>query len=636
MRYVKFVNQVIGDIMAINNIGQETRDCRGMRYEVGGMRSEVRSQESDSPLNILHSTLRHSPLKIQNSKLVLFGIFVFLLSVVNLQAAPPNWSVNPNEFLNTMTMIVKVADECVNSIDPNDMIGAFDISGQVRGVAQTNVQGNLAFLTVYSNGGGEDIFFKVYDAGLDMVYTVFTQTESFVADASIGSILNPYILNFDSQSTAVGFAGPDQEIFNQTSTILSAQGAGMWRIEWGVGGSLSDPTNQQSTFTGNLDTEYLLSWTLSDAQGCIGESDEMTVWFVLPELENFARTCSDGLDNDGDGLTDCADPDCGKPDITNLNLTHPTSGSCIQSNADGMIEMTQVGGDMFSFDGGTSYGAIPMQANLRDGIYGVISRNTTTTCETRMDPELLNPLALKTETTPVQLDCVEKPDTVLEVTITFGNGPYNIEWKDANGVVIPQGQRVEDGLYNVRVTDVNNCESLNSVMISRDADPLDVTPDDFLTGPTTVCQAMNGIRYELLTPEIVGDVDWSFDGADVTITEEAGGKVGRVNFGPSASAGNLKAVITNACSSKEAELGVGYSNSANCRFSRCELFVVVQKTFLESVLYPGVYQSQTTMTVDAANVTKPLQLSAGQEITIQPGFTMNGGHEFLAEIKGCN
>ena len=28
--------------------------------------------------------------------------------------------------------------------------------------------------------------------------------------------------------------------------------------------------------------------------------------------EGKGQTCSDGLDNDGDGLVDCADPDCSK------------------------------------------------------------------------------------------------------------------------------------------------------------------------------------------------------------------------------------------------------------------------------------------------------------------------------------
>ena len=90
-------------------------------------------------------------------------------------AQNPNWTINYPDFQNTMTMVISISDECVPSEDASDIVAAFDITGQIRGVEVTNVE-NKAVLTVASNGSGEQIYFRVYDASTNSVYNCLLYT----------------------------------------------------------------------------------------------------------------------------------------------------------------------------------------------------------------------------------------------------------------------------------------------------------------------------------------------------------------------------------------------------------------------------------------------------------------------------
>ncbi|MCX6272062.1 MAG: immunoglobulin domain-containing protein [Bacteroidetes bacterium] len=75
-------------------------------------------------------------------------------------------------------------------------------------------------------------------------------------------------------------AGPDQTITGN-STILAANipesGNGIWNIISGTGGTITEPDNPTSTFTGIMGTTYLLTWTISTP--CSNSSDIVTITF---------------------------------------------------------------------------------------------------------------------------------------------------------------------------------------------------------------------------------------------------------------------------------------------------------------------------------------------------------------------
>ncbi len=76
-------------------------------------------------------------------------------------------------------------------------------------------------------------------------------------------------------------AGPDQTIIG-TETLLEGNvpefGAGLWAITVGTGGSIAEPVNPGSIFTGIQGNSYNLSWTISN--NCGSSSDDVTIHFV--------------------------------------------------------------------------------------------------------------------------------------------------------------------------------------------------------------------------------------------------------------------------------------------------------------------------------------------------------------------
>ncbi|HRS07922.1 MAG TPA: T9SS type A sorting domain-containing protein, partial [Bacteroidia bacterium] len=77
-------------------------------------------------------------------------------------------------------------------------------------------------------------------------------------------------------------AGADTAVCSVNSTTLGATaplvGSGSWSIVSGVGGSIAQPNNPNSTFSGQYNKPYVLEWTTSNG-GCVF-SDQVTVIFV--------------------------------------------------------------------------------------------------------------------------------------------------------------------------------------------------------------------------------------------------------------------------------------------------------------------------------------------------------------------
>jgi len=114
-----------------------------------------------------------------------------------------------------------------------------------------------------------------------------------------------------------------------------------------------------------------------------------TVILSVPDCsETDDIACTDGLDNDGDGLIDCADENC-QPPIEALSLRSPAI--CPNLN-DGQIEVSSLLPDAeFSIDSGMTYQVSGVFDSIVPGIYHVFIRNTITMCEV---PSGLNPIEI--------------------------------------------------------------------------------------------------------------------------------------------------------------------------------------------------------------------------------------------------
>ncbi len=115
-----------------------------------------------------------------------------------LAAAPPNWSINPDDFEFNMSLIVRVNFNSVPSNNAGNVVGVF-VGNELRGVATpTLVSGDaFYFITAYSNAYfGENLHFRVYYAPNDAVFPT-PEVVNFIHNSTVGSIPAPYFLNID-------------------------------------------------------------------------------------------------------------------------------------------------------------------------------------------------------------------------------------------------------------------------------------------------------------------------------------------------------------------------------------------------------------------------------------------------------
>ncbi len=119
----------------------------------------------------------------------------------------------------------------------------------------------------------------------------------------------------DPDCAPVPDAGNDVTICNGTTTTLAASvpdGVGSFNYEWSHGLGFGAVKNVSPTST----TTFTV--TVTNAAGCSGTAE------VTVTVNNCPEVCADGIDNDGDGLTDCEDPDCyaiGAPSLLDDDFT---------------------------------------------------------------------------------------------------------------------------------------------------------------------------------------------------------------------------------------------------------------------------------------------------------------------------
>lgn len=124
----------------------------------------------------------------------------------NLQVLPKpsNWTVNPADFEQSMT--INANYKFTNPItttntDTSDFISVW-MGGELRGVAKVEKIGTYyaAILNVYGNAGenGKALTFRVWDTSTGAEYDATpTVAQTYLKDATVGLIVNPLILNID-------------------------------------------------------------------------------------------------------------------------------------------------------------------------------------------------------------------------------------------------------------------------------------------------------------------------------------------------------------------------------------------------------------------------------------------------------
>ena len=128
------------------------------------------------------------------------NIYEPLVVTVNVASQMPDWSVNPNDFEHSMSMIGQLQVAGVTSEDIEDQVAAF-IDGECVGVASpiynARYDAYFVMLNIYSNGNNQPVAFKVFDASTGNVYPAVETSSAvtFVTNSVIGNMNNPFIWN---------------------------------------------------------------------------------------------------------------------------------------------------------------------------------------------------------------------------------------------------------------------------------------------------------------------------------------------------------------------------------------------------------------------------------------------------------
>lgn len=138
------------------------------------------------------------------------SLFVWLIP---LQAASPDWSVNPNSFVYSMSLTGPVNIDGIECSESDILVGAF-VGEQCRGFCSLSLSADryMAFLTIFGNNNGEEISLKAYLPEKDQVVEL-SNTLNFEINGILGTVVHPYILSepgLSSDALFESFAIPGQ------------------------------------------------------------------------------------------------------------------------------------------------------------------------------------------------------------------------------------------------------------------------------------------------------------------------------------------------------------------------------------------------------------------------------------------
>lgn len=165
-----------------------------------------------------------------------------------------------------------------------------DCFGNNTGAIDITATGQSPFSYSWSNGSSlEDI------AGLSGGdYTVITTDADGCTEQATFTVNEPAILSLSVIKTDE----TDPAIDDGTINLTVTGGTSGYTYDWDFNGA-EDPDIDPEDLTGLAAGTYTV--IVTDSNGCTAV---ISTTILEPEI------CFDGIDNDGDGLTDCLDPDC--------------------------------------------------------------------------------------------------------------------------------------------------------------------------------------------------------------------------------------------------------------------------------------------------------------------------------------
>ena len=216
------------------------------------------------------------------------------------------WNPDYASYQNTMDIISIIQLDGVEHNVGTLEIGAFcgdELRGSARGEYKSDIDRYVVTLKVGGNAGDE-ISFKLYDhMACEMLNLISPEAVSFEADATLGEIDNPYVLNFVSKvnisvvSNPVGkgvvLGAGVYNIGEEVTLIASSQSDNYYFINWTENGNVVSESTAY-TFVAENDRDIVANFSESNywAPNTTQYPNSMTIIGVV-KIENVEQRTSD-------------------------------------------------------------------------------------------------------------------------------------------------------------------------------------------------------------------------------------------------------------------------------------------------------------------------------------------------------
>ena len=221
-------------------------------------------------------------------------LFLAVLLAFAFRANAYHWTVNPNQYPNTMTAIAVIQIDGVEQMVSTLEVGAFcgdECRGREMPVYIEQMDRYYLFLTMYGTEG-DQLTFRLYDHVLNQEFDgTCSNVEYFVTNGTLGSPVSPYIFEFVSVPVS----------YTITASANPTEGSS-------VSGGGTYQSGSTCTLTATVNTGYnFTNWTENGTEVSTNASYTFTVTGNRDLVANYEAEVDLPGDPNGDGTVNTLD-----------------------------------------------------------------------------------------------------------------------------------------------------------------------------------------------------------------------------------------------------------------------------------------------------------------------------------------
>lgn len=397
----------------------------------------------------------------------------------------------------------------------NEPVAPLTASGIVTNIDCFGISEGQVDLTPSGGSGGYTFLWSDGSANEDLSNVVAGSYSVTVNDVNGCQYITGFTITQPTSPVSVVLAPQDAKCFGELSGSVQSFASGgttPYTYVWSNGAATNGITNVAANtytltvtdalgctaFSGatvNEPAEIIITPTVTDAS-CYGYEDGEIVVTIQGGIQpyNFIWGNLSGivLNNPSETLTGLGASDylvrlidanncaaeitvtLGEPPVYEANLT-VIDVSCF-AGTDGEIAMDLIGGTQpYStiWSNGASTEDI---SNLTAGVYSFITTDSQG-CELRGQGQVSQPDEIKITYQIIDVTCIDQSDASIDVSAYGGTPPYNYTW--TNGEQGSSIQELAPGIYELTITDFNNCENMFEFSINEEFSECLIIPNTF-------------------------------------------------------------------------------------------------------------------------------------------------------------